>query len=229
MFGLVWGFPWACETQTLTTPWSGRPLCRTQRQLSGTQSTVAGIQLQLFALIALVAWKRCFDSALRKFSLHPKYGWNGTVSRVFPIPGPFSIVLRGQLNSETTIKMQFAFWIGDWGKIVPKHFFSVIINFGKFAHCTVSSFVVMSLAPNDCRERETHININNFVQRLPGWGGFSWPDGQGSNVYVGVTEELSMCQMCMRLLWPLDWALNRRRPLILHQGKTRLTQRTLPY
>ena len=31
-----------------------------------------------FALIALVAWKYVFDSALRNPSVHPNYGWNGT-------------------------------------------------------------------------------------------------------------------------------------------------------
>ena len=74
------------------------------------------------------------------------------------------------------------------------------------------------------QERKRHININNFVRWLLGWGGgFYRPGGQGSNVYVlcaepkehnhfvrvpgrvtGVTEKLFTCQMFMCLFWPLS-------------------------
>ena len=42
---------------------------------------VGGTVAAYFALIALVAFsKYLFDSTLRKLSVHPKYGWKGTVS-----------------------------------------------------------------------------------------------------------------------------------------------------
>ena len=44
-----------------------------------------GMITACFALIALFAWKDWFDSALRKLSVHPKYGRNGTVSRPSPL------------------------------------------------------------------------------------------------------------------------------------------------
>ena len=44
------------------------------------------------------------------------------------------------------------------------------------------------------QERKRHININKFFRRLPGWGGFSRPGGQGSpNRLPGVK---SLCAVC---------------------------------
>ena len=63
-------------------PFSIKDVNSSIAKLSGTQSTVV---YSRFALIALVALKLCFDSALRKLSVHPKHGCNGTVSRAFPV------------------------------------------------------------------------------------------------------------------------------------------------
>ena len=59
-----------------------------------------------FALIALVAWKRCSVSTLRKLSVHPKYGWNGTVSRVLTL---IALVAMGGFSHSLQVTWQAAY------------------------------------------------------------------------------------------------------------------------
>ena len=64
----VWvglGLQWACETQTLTTPWSGRPLCRTLNFRGLRPGATAQLQVsrilgaQRFLERAYLRWLRC--------------------------------------------------------------------------------------------------------------------------------------------------------------------------